>query len=125
MNKVIVYSKTACGKCVFTKKWLESKGIPYEEKRTDLDEDARNEVIEMGYQELPVVVAGDEHWSGYQPDKLAELVEQMDILGQLVLCLVAFALLVIVGSFILIMTNVIFDVIDEQQQARERNKRRE
>ena len=49
----------------------------------------------------------------------------MDILGQLVLCLVAFALLVIVGSFILIMTNVIFDMIDEQQQARERNKRRE
>ena len=75
MGKVIVYSKTACGKCVFTKKWLESKGIPYEEKRTDLDDDARNEVIEMGYQELPVVVAGNEHWSGYQPDKLAELVE--------------------------------------------------
>ena len=49
----------------------------------------------------------------------------MDILGQLVLWLVAFALLVIVGSFILIMTNVIFDVIDEQQQARERNKRRD
>ena len=74
MNKVTVYSKTACGKCVFTKKWLESKGIPYEEKRTDLDEDARNEVIEMGYQELPVVVVGDKHWSGYQPDKLEELV---------------------------------------------------
>lgn len=74
-NKVIVYSKTACGKCVFTKKWLESKGIPYEEKRTDLDDDARNEVIEMGYQELPVVVAGDKNWSGYQPDKLEELVE--------------------------------------------------
>ena len=75
MTKVTVYSKTACGKCVFTKKWLESKGIPYEEKRTDLDDDARNEVIEMGYQELPVVVAGHEHWSGYQPDKLEELVE--------------------------------------------------
>ena len=75
MDKVTVYSKTACGKCVFTKKWLESNNIPYEEKRTDLDDDARNEVIEMGYQELPVVVVGNEHWSGYQPDKLAELVE--------------------------------------------------
>ena len=49
----------------------------------------------------------------------------MDILGQLVLWLVAFALLVIVGSFIFIMTNVIFDVIEEQQRARERDKRRE
>lgn len=48
----------------------------------------------------------------------------MDILGQLVLGLVAFALLVIVGSFIFIMTNVIVDVIDEQRQARERGKKR-
>ena len=125
MNKVIVYSKTACGKCVFTKKWLESKGIPYEEKRTDLDEDARNEVIEMGYQELPVVVAGNEHWSGYQPDKLAELVEQMDLLTQLLLGMGAFSLIVVVGSFIGIMMVVIEDTIEEQRQARERNKRRD
>ena len=125
MTKVIVYSKTACGKCVFTKKWLESKGIPYEEKRTDLDEDARNEVIEMGYQELPVVVAGDEHWSGYQPDKLAELVEQMDLLTQLLLGMGAFSLIVVVGSFVGIMMVVIEDTIEEHQQARERNKRRD
>ena len=124
MNKVIVYSKTACGKCVFTKKWLESRGIPYEEKRTDLDEDARNEVIEMGYQELPVVVAGDEHWSGYQPDKLEELVEQMDLLTQLLVSIGVFLLGVVVGSFIGIMIIVIEDMIDEKKQARERNKRR-
>ena len=49
----------------------------------------------------------------------------MDLLGQLLLCLVAFALLVIVGSFVFIMANVIFDVIEEQQQARERDKRRD
>ena len=125
MTKVIVYSKTACGKCVFTKKWLESKGIPYEEKRTDLDEDARNEVIEMGYQELPVVVAGNEHWSGYQPDKLAELVEQMDLLTQLLLGVGAFALMVVVASFIGIMTTVLGDIAIERQQAKERNKRRD
>ena len=125
MTKVTVYSKTACGKCVFTKKWLESKGIPYEEKRTDLDEDARNEVIEMGYQELPVVVAGNEHWSGYQPDKLAELVEQMDLLTQLLLGMGAFSLIVVVGSFIGIMMVVIEDTIEEHRQARERGKRRD
>ena len=125
MNKVIVYSKTACGKCVFTKKWLESKGIPYEEKRTDLDEDARNEVIEMGYQELPVVVAGDEHWSGYQPDKLAELVEQMDLLTQLLLGVGAMTLIVIIGTFVGITMATIDDMFEEHQQARERDKRRD
>ena len=123
MTKVTVYSKTACGKCVFTKKWLESKGIPYEEKRTDLDEDARNEVIEMGYQELPVVVAGDENWSGYQPDKLAELVEQMDLLTQLLLGMGGLSLMVVAAAFIGAMTVVLGDISKERQQAKERDKR--
>ena len=48
----------------------------------------------------------------------------MDILTQLLLYVGAFALLVIVGTFIFIMTNVIVDVIDEQQQARERSKKK-
>ena len=48
----------------------------------------------------------------------------MDLLGQLLLCLVAFALLVIVGSFVFIMTNVVFDEIEEWQQARERAKKK-
>ena len=49
----------------------------------------------------------------------------MDILTQLLLGMGAFSLIVVVGSFILIMTNVIFDVIEEHQQARERDKWRE
>lgn len=48
----------------------------------------------------------------------------MDILTRLLLYVGAFALLVIVGTFIFIMTNVIVDVIEEQQQARERAKKR-
>ena len=48
----------------------------------------------------------------------------MDLLTQLLLYVGAFALLVIVGTFIFIMTNVIVDVIEEQQQARERAKKR-
>ena len=46
----------------------------------------------------------------------------MDLLTQLLLSIGAFTLLVIVGTFIFIMLNTIVDVIDEQQQARERDK---
>ena len=46
----------------------------------------------------------------------------MDLLTQLLLSIGAFSLLVIVGTFIFIMTNVIFDEIYERQQARERDK---
>ncbi|MGW9752376.1 putative membrane protein [Aerococcus sp. 150760007-1] len=46
----------------------------------------------------------------------------MDLITQLLLYIGAFTLLVIVGTFIFIMLNTIVDVIDEQQQARERDK---
>ena len=49
----------------------------------------------------------------------------MDLLTQLLLGIGAFSLIVVVGSFIGIMMVVIEDMIEEQQQARERYKRRE
>ena len=49
----------------------------------------------------------------------------MDLLTQLLLGLGAFSLIVVVGSFVGIMMVVIEDTIEEHQQAKERNKRRE
>lgn len=37
------------------------------------DADAFEYVQSLGYQAAPVVVAGDEHWSGFQPDRIAAL----------------------------------------------------
>lgn len=48
----------------------------------------------------------------------------MDLIIQLLLCISAFALIVVVGTFIFIMLNTVVDVIEEQQQARERAKKR-
>ena len=49
----------------------------------------------------------------------------MDLLTQLLLGVGAFSLIVVVGSFVGIMMIVIEDTIEEHQQARERDKRRE
>ena len=49
----------------------------------------------------------------------------MDILTQLLLGMGALSLIIVVGSFIGIMIPVLGDAIEERQQARERNKRRE
>ena len=49
----------------------------------------------------------------------------MDILGELLLGMGAFSLIVVVGSFVGIMMVVIEDTIEEHQQARERNRRRD
>ena len=74
MNKVIVYSKTACGKCVFTKKWLESKGIPYEEN-ADILEWAQV----TGNRTMPLVfVDGEFAWGDNRPDKVDELAKLVE-----------------------------------------------
>lgn len=49
----------------------------------------------------------------------------MDILTQLLLGIGAFALIVVVGSFVGIMMSVVEDMIEEHRQAKERDKRRE
>ena len=49
----------------------------------------------------------------------------MDLLTQLLLGIGALTLIVVVGAFVGIMMVVIEDTIEEQRQARERNKRRD
>ena len=74
-NKVTVYSKPDCMQCNFTKKWLKERNVPYTELNVEEDEEALSKVREMGYQAVPVIVTETENWYGFQPDKLAKLVE--------------------------------------------------
>ncbi|HAZ98329.1 MAG TPA: NrdH-redoxin, partial [Halomonas sp.] len=34
---------------------------------------AQAEVEALGYRQLPVVVVGEEHWSGFRPDRIQAL----------------------------------------------------
>lgn len=49
----------------------------------------------------------------------------MGLVTQLILYTLVAALFLVVGSFIFIMMDTILDTIEEHQQARERDKRRE
>lgn len=74
---ITVYTKPSCVQCNATYRALDSKGIEYEV--LDLSEDAAalEKVKELGYLQAPVVVADDEHWSGFRPDKIAELANRL------------------------------------------------
>jgi glutaredoxin-like protein NrdH len=74
MSNVTVYSLPACVQCESTKRYLKKNGVEFEE--IDLAEDAASMeyVKSLGYSSAPVVVAGDENWSGFRMDKLAQIV---------------------------------------------------
>jgi glutaredoxin-like protein NrdH len=72
--RTVVYSKNNCVQCAYTKKLLTEYGIKFEERNIDENEEFYAQAKSLGYQQAPVVVAGVESWSGFQPDKLAKLV---------------------------------------------------
>lgn len=73
MPPITVYTKPACVQCNATYKALDKNNIPYEIVDITQDSEARDAVVGMGYSSAPIVVAGDEHWSGYRPDRIKAL----------------------------------------------------
>lgn len=65
---ITVYTKPSCVQCTATHRALEKFGLDYEVVDLAEDESALLEVMAMGYQQAPVVVAGEENWSGFRPD---------------------------------------------------------
>lgn len=56
-----------------TKKKLEQKGIAFEVIDISQDKKAAQTVNDLGYRQVPVVVSGEKHWSGFRPDLLSAL----------------------------------------------------
>ncbi|QTI67834.1 redoxin NrdH [Gordonia sp. L191] len=70
---ITVYTKPACVQCNATYKALDKHGLSYEVVDISADDEARDYVMALGYLQAPVVVVGDDHWSGFRPDRIKAL----------------------------------------------------
>lgn len=75
---VTVYTKPHCVQCDNTKRFLDKNGIEYSTVDITLDAQAYKMVTDMGYMAAPVVVAGEDSWSGFRLTKLNELVAEAE-----------------------------------------------
>lgn len=57
-----------------TKRVLDKEGIPYEMIDVMENGDALMAIKEMGYLQVPVVVNGEDHWSGFRPDLINSII---------------------------------------------------
>ncbi|WP_055475980.1 redoxin NrdH [Gordonia sp. HS-NH1] len=73
---ITVYTKPACVQCNATYKALDKQGLTYQVVDISTDDTARDYVMSLGYLQAPVVVAGDDHWSGFRPDRIKALAQQ-------------------------------------------------
>lgn len=70
---ITLYTKPACVQCTATKRALDKAGLEYNMVDISLDDEARDYVMAMGHLQAPVVVAGEENWSGFRPDRIRAL----------------------------------------------------
>ena len=78
MTDIAVYSMPNCEPCKATKKWLARNGIPFEERDVSSSSDAHLAALQrLGYRSVPVVVAGTQHWQGFDPSRLRSLADDL------------------------------------------------
>ena len=70
---VKVYGKPQCVQCTATCRALNKSGIEYEYFDVTEDAEAMAAIEPLGYKQAPVVVTDTDHWSGFNPLKIAEL----------------------------------------------------
>jgi glutaredoxin-like protein NrdH len=69
-----VYTMPICVQCHATTRFLSNNKIPFKEIDLLVHEEAYEYVTMLGYKNAPVVIVNeDNHWSGFRPDKLGEL----------------------------------------------------
>lgn len=71
---VTVYSSPSCMQCNATKKYLNRMNIEFEEVDVSVNQEARDELTDLGYTQVPVVRFGETHFAGFRPDRLKEIV---------------------------------------------------
>ena len=69
----VILSQPGCRPCAGVKTWFKNNGVDFVERDVTEDEDALNLLTSLGYAGTPVIIAGDTHWQGVQPDKMASL----------------------------------------------------
>ncbi len=74
MTMITIYSKPACMQCIATTREMDKKGIEYIYVDLTKDDSAMAKIESLGYRQVPVVVAGDDHWTGFRPDKIGALI---------------------------------------------------
>lgn len=73
MSQVTIYTLPACSQCDTTKRYLKKQLIEFDEVKLQDDPQAYEMIMARGFSQAPIVVVGEDAWSGFRLDKLQAL----------------------------------------------------
>lgn len=69
-NPVIIYTSTHCNYCKQVKSFLSDRGVSYEERNIDLNDQYGEELWNTGLRSVPVIVVGERSILGFNQVEL-------------------------------------------------------
>ena len=76
MKKVEIFSSNTCKNCVDLKKYLKENNIEYIEYNISKDQEARKNLIQLGYMSVPVTLIDGEHVLGFDRIRIDQLLNK-------------------------------------------------
>ena len=73
--EITVFSRPDCNPCAKVKTWLNNKNVEFNEVDVTEDVDGLNTIKSLGYSSVPVILSGDDHWSGIDLEKMKGLIK--------------------------------------------------
>lgn len=73
MNKVEIFSSDTCKYCVELKDYLKENNVEYIEYNISRDEEARRNLIKLGYMSVPVTLINGNHVLGFDKLRIRQL----------------------------------------------------
>ena len=73
MNKVEVFSSDTCKYCVELKDYLKEHNVEHIEYNISRDEEARRNLIKLGYMSVPVTLINGNHVLGFDKLRIRQL----------------------------------------------------
>ena len=72
-----VFTKPHCPQCDATKRQLTKLGVPFETVDLAQNPSTLEQLQAAGFQQAPVVITPDNSWTGYRPDLIREVAQQV------------------------------------------------
>ena len=74
-SKITVFGKKGCMQCKMTASIFTDNDIDFDYIDIEDVPEARDYINGLGFQALPVVICGGASWSGFQPEKINDVVD--------------------------------------------------
>ena len=77
--EITVYTMPNCVQCEQSKRYLDTKQVEYSVVDISEDSKAYEFVTSLGYKSAPIIVAGNDHWSGFRLERLNGIVDRYNL----------------------------------------------